>query len=162
METVGTVIGCIAAVVGLITAILELRKHREAAEIGKEATEESRGRDKTKYSIDDSGKLYGKGRLVLAVVKVFVERNQNVSAKGLRNVFPDEWHGWYVVRSISDDIWKDKKKREKDFFCKEDELIHLHDGDTIAVCRQWGIANIGKFLDGARTLGFKIKEYPQN
>lgn len=40
---------------------------------------------------------------------------------------------------------------------REDELLHLSNGEIAMVCCQWGSDNIGKFINGVRALGFKIE-----
>ena len=46
------------------------------------------------------------------------------------------------------------------FFAKDEEIIHLTDGD-IFVCSQWGILNIPQFIARANQLGFDIQEIKQ-
>ncbi|MDI9358236.1 MAG: hypothetical protein QM528_04775 [Phycisphaerales bacterium] len=53
--------------------------------------EKLKNRDYTKYVF--KGKEFGKSRLVLAVIKDFVERNPTIKFAGLKNQFPDTLQG---------------------------------------------------------------------
>ena len=110
-------------------------------------------RDTSKYTF--KGKAYAKGRLVHAVVQDFVAKNPNTTFDDLKKAFPDEWHAdkpnqrnraVFVRLSDADQLFKDKGHRRH--FFKEGEAIQLSD-EIIAVSNQWGIGNIGNFVDGA-------------
>ncbi len=110
-------------------------------------------RDTSKYTF--KGKAFAKGRLVHAVVQDFVAKNPNTTFDDLKKAFPDEWHAdkpnqrnraVFVRLSDADQLFKDKGHRRH--FFKEGEAIQLSD-EIIAVSNQWGIGNIGNFVDGA-------------
>jgi len=110
-------------------------------------------RDTSKYTF--KGKAYAKGRLVHAVVQDFVAKNPNTTFDDLKKAFPDEWHAdkpnqrnraVFVRLSDAEQLFKDKGHRRH--FFKEGEAIQLSD-EIIAVSNQWGIGNIGNFVDGA-------------
>ena len=110
-------------------------------------------RDTSKYTF--KGKAYAKGRLVHAVVQDFVAKNPNTTFDDLKKAFPDEWHAdkpnqrnraVFVRLSDAEQLFKDKGHRRH--FFKEGEVIQLSD-EIIAVSNQWGIGNIGNFVDGA-------------
>ena len=110
-------------------------------------------RDTSKYTF--KGKAFAKGRLVHAVVQDFVEKNPNTTFDDLKKAFPDEWHAdkpnqrnraVFVRLSDAEQLFKDKGHRRH--FFKEGEVIQLSD-EIIAVSNQWGIGNIGNFVDGA-------------
>ena len=110
-------------------------------------------RDTSKYTF--KGKAFAKGRLVHAVVQDFVEKNPNTTFDDLKKAFPDEWHSdkpnqrnraVFVRLSDAEQLFKDKGHRRH--FFKEGEAIQLSD-EIIAVSNQWGIGNIGNFVDGA-------------
>ncbi len=42
------------------------------------------------------------------------------------------------------------------YFLKENQVLQIGGNQTVAVCNQWGIGNIGPFLDIARHLGYEI------
>lgn len=112
-------------------------------------------RDSTKYKFNNHPRL-AKNRLVLEVIKQYVGNNQNLSFQDLEAKFPkslQHGHGSYGVF----DRYEVAKIREDRFFTKEEELIQLSD-TRIAVCTEWGVVNIGKFIKQARKLGFTITE----
>jgi len=110
-------------------------------------------RDTSKYTF--KGKPFAKGRLVHAVVQDFVAKNPNTTFDDLKKAFPDEWQAdkpnqrnraVFVRLSDAEQLFKDKGHRRH--FFKEGEAIQLSD-EIIAVSNQWGIGNIGNFVDGA-------------
>ncbi len=108
-------------------------------------------RDKTKYMFE--GKVYAKNRLVLAIVKKFVEDN-NPTRDQLFSVFDKSLQGSLGVVEVYENAIKisDASKR---FFLKEDDVIKLKDA-RVVVCTQWGIFNIVKFIKQAQSLGYNI------
>lgn len=108
-------------------------------------------RDKTKYMFE--GKVYAKNRLVLAIVKKFVEDN-NPTRDQLFSVFDKSLQGSLGVVEVYENAIKisDASKR---FFLKEDDIIKLKDA-RVVVCTQWGIFNIVKFIKQAQSLGYNI------
>lgn len=108
-------------------------------------------RDKTKYMFE--GKVYAKNRLVLAIVKKFVEDN-NPTCDQLFSVFDKSLQGSLGVVDVYENAIKisDASKR---FFLKEDDIIKLKDA-RVVVCTQWGIFNIVKFIKQAQSLGYNI------
>jgi hypothetical protein len=111
-------------------------------------------KDTTKYTFN--GKAYGKGRLVLAVVKDYVSKNPNTTFDELKKAFPDEWQAGGAKKLENRDVFARLSDAEKKFedkgkryhFFKEGEPIQLSD-EVIAVSNQWGIGNIGDFVDGS-------------
>ena len=110
-------------------------------------------RDTSKYTF--KGKAFAKGRLVHAVVQDFVEKNPNTTFDDLKKAFPDEWQAdkpnqrnraVFVRLSDAEQLFKDKGHRRH--FFNKGEAIQLSD-EIIAVSNQWGIGNIGNFVDGA-------------
>ncbi len=139
--------------------ILNLKKRIEELEklvlnktqLATKPTEQS-NRDKTKYMFE--GKIYPKNRLVLAIVKNYVEQN-NPTYEQLNNVFDKSLQGSLKVVELYDDALKisDAAKR---YFMKEQDILSLH-GQKVVVCTQWGIFNIVKFVKIAQSLGFNIE-----
>ena len=113
-------------------------------------------KDMSKYLFN--GTYYGKGRLVLAVVKQYVEDNPNISFAELERIFSKSCHnrsskfGVFTTLESAKEIETRGRKRH---FLKSDELIKLSDS-TIAVTNQWGIGNIDNLIKVAETLGYKI------
>jgi len=109
-------------------------------------------RDKTKYMFE--GKVYPKNRLVLAIIKKYVEQN-NPSYQVLQNIFDKSLQGSLGVVELYDNAIKisDASKR---FFMKDEDILTLY-GSKVVVCTQWGIFNIIKFIKRAQSLGFIIE-----
>ncbi len=110
-------------------------------------------KDTSKYTF--KGKAFAKGRLVHAVVKDYVSQNPDTTFDALKKAFPDEWQSdkpnqqnraVFARLSDAEQLFKDKGHRRH--FFKEGETIQLSD-EIIVVSNQWGIGNIGNFVDGA-------------
>lgn len=111
-------------------------------------------KDSTKYQFN--GKSFGKGRLVLAVMKEHVEHNPNLTFSELEKQFPRTCQGSHGVFSTIDDandVYVTKNRARH--FIKPSEVIKLSDS-SIAVSSQWGIGNIDKFVSIAQGLGYDI------
>ena len=119
---------------------------------------EQREKDYTKYLFE--GEKYGKGRLVLAVLKKYVSENPGISFNDLKMVFPDclqgesdlQFSGTHVVLSRPEKIETGEMKR---FFAKDEELIQIQ-GGKIAVCREWNYQNIQNFIGATAKIGYVI------
>ena len=111
-------------------------------------------RDTSKYTFN--GEAFAKGRLVHAVVKDYVSKNPDTTFDELKKAFPDEWQAGgaknlenrNVFARLSDAEKKFEDKGKRYHFFKEGEPIQLSD-EVIAVSNQWGIGNIGDFVDGS-------------
>ena len=110
-------------------------------------------RDTSKYTFN--GKAFAKGKLVHAVVKDYVSKNPDTTFDELKKAFPNEWQAGgaksgnravFVRLSDAEKLFEDKGHRRH--FSKEGETIQLSD-EVIAVSNQWGIGNIGDFVDGS-------------
>lgn len=111
-------------------------------------------KDYTKYSFD--GKTFGKGRLVLAVVRKFVEDHPEITYAELAKAFPKETQGSlgvFALKTEADQIYASTSRKRH--FVDPDEIVKLKDA-VVVVCSQWGSRNIEKFLPVARKHGFKI------
>lgn len=108
-------------------------------------------KDTTKYNFKENKNL-GKGRLVLAVVKDYVENNPDISFEKLLLVFPSELRSVYGVFAKTEEI---EEKHQVRYFMKDADRIALSDS-TIVVCNQWGIGNIEPFLEVCKKLGLEI------
>lgn len=115
----------------------------------------SKTKDITRYRFN--GKEYGKGRLVLAVIKKYVADNPDITYAELEADFPLKLqgsHGVFIEKEDAINLANEKRKRH---FIKEEEFIQLSDL-AIAVCSQWGIGNIGKFVDRVKDFSYVITE----
>ncbi len=113
----------------------------------------NKGKDNTKYSLNGVG-VYGKGKLALEVVRIYVESNL-VDYNDLVNMLPnhliktvDEVNKWKLTTS---DTHKNTRWFEKD-------ILVSNDGVRFVVSTQHGKGNIGRILKLAQKLGYEIKE----
>lgn len=118
-----------------------------------EGGQTNRGRDTTKYMMD--GKRYGKNRLVLAVVKKYVEQNPDVSSGKLRMIFDKSLQGSLGVVRTLQDVKNSYDDYERRFFCQPDEIIRTATEDCV-VCTQWAKFNIDALITRAKELGIDI------
>ena len=138
--------------------ILELKKRIEELEkivLGTKPAEKpstDASRDKTKYMFQ--GKVYPKNRLVLAIIKDYVEKSAP-NYQQLCSVFDKSLQG---SLGVVEEYSKANKISDagKRFFMKDEDIIHLPDADVV-VCTQWGIFNIVKFIKQANALGYNIE-----
>ena len=109
------------------------------------------GKDYTKYSLNGVGS-YGKGRLALEVIRVYVGSN-HVNYNELVELLPnrliktvDEVNRWKSQTSDTHKRWFDKG------------ILISNDGVKFVVSSQHGKGNIGKIFELADKLGYEIKE----
>jgi hypothetical protein len=113
-------------------------------------------RDRTKYTFN--GRDLRKGRLVLEVIKQHIENNPEISFAELEQQFPPHTQGSTgVFKSEQAATAVYSRTGRKRHFIKPEELVNLSD-QTIAVCNQWGVDNVGNFIEIARNLGYEIEE----
>lgn len=111
-------------------------------------------KDYTQYLFN--GNTYGKGRLILAVIKEHVQNHPDITFSKLEADFPPFLQGKGVFSDYDKamEIYnQDKRKRH---FLAPEELITLADETVIAVSREWGVGNINRFIDHATALGYVI------
>lgn len=134
-----------------------LKKEKKPSEmISKETFIEERPqqRDKTRYMFN--GNVYLKNKLVLAVIKDYISKNQSITCNDLKTVFDKSLQGSIGVVEY-ENIAKQRKDYQVRFFEKEDEILRLVDGNML-VCSQWGILNISNFIKRAEQLGYEIEQ----
>lgn len=103
-------------------------------------------KDFSKYIFN--GEIFVKRRLVLAVVKQYVEDYRPSTFDELKEAFPDYLQGSLGVVKLIDEV-SDKYKGiggAKRYFVKENEIIHLPSGERAIVCTEWGTHEIEKFV----------------
>ena len=121
-------------------------------ELISKSKQQSQTRDKTKYMFE--GKVYPKNRLVLAVIKKYVEQN-NPTYLELNNVFDKSLQGSLKVVELYENA-NNISDAAKRYFMKEEDDLNLQN-QKVVVCTQWGIFNIAKFIKLAETLNFNIE-----
>ena len=112
-------------------------------------------KNNSKYMYD--GKLLGKGKLVLEVLKKHVERNPDLSYGQLEKDFPKSCQGSlgvFATLAEAESIVAETNRARH--FLKFGEPIKLLNG-FIAVCNQWGIGNINEFITAAEKHGHVIE-----
>lgn len=117
------------------------------------------GRDATKYIFN--GRIYCKNRLVLAVVKKFVEENPDVTAEELLIIFDKTLQGSLGVVQLANVAKMNYSDYSIRFFASDDEIIHTATGDCY-VCSQWSKYNINGFITRAKQLNIDIQVAPNN
>ena len=112
--------------------------------------ERVKNKDYTKYIFN--GQKFGKSRLVLAVIKDYVEKNPTTTFSQLKAIFPDSLQSRETFTTETEA----KQKRDRRNFIEPDELITLAD-ETIAVSTQWGLLNTNPFIEHCRRMNIDIK-----
>lgn len=113
------------------------------------------GRDTTKYILD--GIKYGKNRLVLAIVKKYMNMNPDTSEADLLETFDKSLQGSLgVVRDLNEARLNCKDYTVR-YFTEPEEQIKTSTR-TVVVCNQWGVSNIGNIIARAKQLGIEVSE----
>lgn len=102
-----------------------------------------------------NGKEYGKGRLVLAVVKAYVQDNPSITYTQLKTIFYDKIQGSTGVVATIEEAKSKRRDYAKRYYVKEPIFL---DQKQILVCTQWGIGNIDNFINKAMNLGYFIEK----
>ena len=107
-------------------------------------------RDFTKYMVNGEGP-YGKGRMVEAVVNMYLENHPEVSLDDLKLLFPDKLQGSLGVVRTTEDTIKDGTR----YF----ESIHPKTKEKFFICREWG-HNTENFFNhvNASNIGIRIEK----
>ena len=111
------------------------------------------GRNKDQYKLD--GQLYGKGRIVQAVVRKYVTENPKVTYKQLKEVFPDELLNRFGI--FQDETTARSLSGARDrYFLKEEDGIKLGDRKVVFTSSQFTADSVQPLLAVAKKLGMKI------
>lgn len=112
-------------------------------------------KDSSKYKFN--GHMLGKSKLVLEVIKTYVDTHPEITYSELASKFPLNLQGrklgTFTTIEQAKKIYEQDRKRN---YIKPDEQIKLADC-VIAVSTQWGIGNIGGFIMQAKSLGYEIE-----
>ena len=113
-------------------------------------------RDYTKYEF--KGERYGKGRLVLAVIKDWVATKKPQNIETLKESFPQDIARNGTFALLNEDLLRRGKVKSR-HFTKDEDHISLSDGTCYVVSNQWKKGERhARFLKIARGLGYSIKE----
>jgi len=169
-SSVAAVVSAGIAVVEFVFHYMDRKRRKDAVDADRtldalEACVEDerlKAKDLTYYTINGEGK-YQKNRLVLEVIRKYVQEREHISYEELQLVFPktirglkreDSFWGCFNLEKDATKLFCDTGHRRH--FLDPSELIHLGDGQVIAVSTQWGRGNIENFIGRARELGFRI------
>jgi len=89
-------------------------------------------------------------------MKHHIELNQELSYAELNNQFPKRYQGSKGVFTLVEDanrIYSETGRKRH--FIAPNEIIDIADS-TIAICTQWGVKNIDKFISRAKEFGYVI------
>ena len=136
------------------TPVTEISKEKESAAVTPKEKTKSAGRDLTKYKFN--GGEYGKGPLVLAVVKKFVEDKPKTTIQNLAKAFPPELLFRFGIFQEMKEAHKISNGRPR-YSLKPEQTIKLKDGKSIAVCNQFTSETIKPFLKAAKENGYSIR-----
>lgn len=132
--------------------LIKIKEKNTERQIAIEST-----RDKTKYLFND--KLLGKGRLVFEVVKQFIRENQHLTFEEIKEKFPSNLQGSTgVLNTLAFVNQKYNGSKKKRHFIDKNDILTSADGIEFLVSTEWGIGNINKFLELARSINFDIQE----
>ncbi|MGP8214834.1 MAG: hypothetical protein ACLQQ4_04660 [Bacteroidia bacterium] len=112
-------------------------------------------RDNSKYDFDGQ-KALSKGRLVLAVVRKYVEDNPKASLAKVQEVFDSKniQKRYGVLEEVSKAKKHTKNNRDR-YFLKPEDIIKVGN-QKAAVTNQWGADSLKPFLAITKTLGYKV------
>ncbi len=133
-----------------------MKTESKKSEVKKQESEQEfkglkRVRDYTKYLFE--GGIYGKGPLVHAVIKKYVEEHPTVTSKELQVLFPKE-----AVDSAFEIVVPIKQATKGRFFLNNEDIMKVSD-TKIVVTSQWSKDNIGSFITFVKkNLKVKIQE----
>ncbi|MBE9176761.1 hypothetical protein IQ225_18185 [Synechocystis salina LEGE 06155] len=121
-----------------------------------ERRESRKSLDYTRYQFQ--GNAYNKRKLVLSVIKSWVQEKSPQNISELLVAFPQETRsgGMFVSLTEAQQIYN--RQGIYRHFLGDDELIEFHDSEKYAISNQWGKGNIEKFINQAKKNGFEIEE----
>jgi len=112
-------------------------------------------KDKTKYLLNGHP-VGGKGALVRAVVRLYIEQNPNTTFEELADKFPHELNKTKFGMFNTYDKAIKINANEAASRYNINEPVKLINGGKIAICTQWHPGNIAGFIRRAEELGFNI------
>jgi hypothetical protein len=129
-------------------------KIKQQSEERREARKSSK--DYTRYLFH--GDSFNKRKLVLAVIRHWVEVNKPNDISEMLQAFPQEIRsgGLLVPEQEAKEIYN--RQGIYRHFLGDDEVLEFIDSTRYAISNQWGKGNIEKFIGQARKLGYEIEE----
>jgi len=133
-----------------------IRSNRSISKLkGTKGQSKKDGKDHTTYLLNGNP-VGGKCPLVRAVIRKYVEQNQNITIEELRRIFPDGLNQTRFGVINTYDNAKEINTKETSSRYNINHTVNLNNGGRIAVCTQWNPKNITKFIGKAEELGFNI------
>ncbi len=129
-------------------------KIKQQSEERREARRSSK--DYTHYQFQISS--FNKRKLLLAVIRDWVETNKPITLSELLQAFPKETRRGSLF--VSEQEAKEIFERHGIYrhFLGDNEVIKFNDDTRYAISNQWGKGNIEKFISQAKKLGYEITE----
>lgn len=133
---------------GVLKAQMQVQSERRESDnkIVYKLTEMAANGEKDRSKIMFNKEMYSKPKFVHAFVAAFVDEN-NPDMKELQAAFPDDLHPAYPTVM---DVNELEEKVAKRFYTRENQVIELRDGTKVAVCSDWGVNNMYKFMEFLR------------
>ncbi|STY99958.1 Uncharacterised protein [Moraxella lacunata] len=138
-----------------IIPVKEAQEYQLKLKEKKHSDQETKRNNKDFSKYQFNGGIFGKGRLVLAVVSDYCKNNPNIDIVHLQDTFPKELQSRLETAILYSDLENNSKFAERYF---KDDVITLNNASKIIVCNQWGVGNIDRFIDCATKLGYKIEK----
>ncbi|MFO7682582.1 MAG: hypothetical protein R6X34_21300, partial [Chloroflexota bacterium] len=129
-------------------------KIKQQLEERREARKSSK--DYTRYLFH--GDSFNKRKLVLAVIRHWVEANKPNNISELIQAFPQDIRsgGLFVPEQEAKEIYN--RQGIYRHFLGDDEVLEFIDLTKYAISNQWGKGNIEKFIGQAKKIGYEIDE----
>ena len=123
------------------------------------STQKSNERDRTQYLF--MGKLYGKRRLVLAVVQEYQRTHPSIGWQEFRSAFPDELQVGYgkVYGVVAHEAEARAQGEKRLLSTARRRNLNSTDGSPIAVCGEWGLLEHRPFYFTCAWFWFRHSAY---
>jgi len=113
--------------------------------------------DLSKYKFKN--KEYGKGQLVLAVIKDYAKENKPTYDELVQKFSEIKSGPSNIILPVNEvkDKLENSKSSKKRYFMEQKDIITLSDQE-IMVSNQWGVENIGNFIEHCKKYEIKIEK----
>ena len=108
-------------------------------------------RDYTQYIFE--GEIYNKRKLVLAVLKKYLQNNPPQNIDSLKGKFRNK----RLFASLEEAKEKARRQGQPRHFLKDEDIIIIGE-NKYAISNQWGVGNIEDFIEDVQKLGLHIEE----
>ena len=108
-------------------------------------------KDYTQYIFE--GEIYNKRKLVLAVLKKYLQNNPPQNIDSLKSKFRHK----RLFAPLDEAKEKAKRQGQPRHFLKDEDIIIIGE-NKYAISNQWGVGNIEDFIEDVKKLGLNIEE----